>query len=97
MNSFLLNSVYIKAIELHIENLAKVHYYRLVNLLPQMRPEDLNQTDLECGNFAVHVDTCKVELHLESNINVRSVYSWRPPKCEPSVWDLIKTRSLCMS
>lgn len=25
-----------------------------------------------------------------------SVYSWRPPQCKPSVWNLIQPRSLCI-
>jgi hypothetical protein len=42
----------------------------------------------------MHVDTCQVKLDLETYIDIRSVNRWRPPKCEPSIGDLIETRSL---
>lgn len=32
----------------------------------------------------------------ENNPYIGSVYSWRPPQCKPSVWNLIQPRSLCI-
>lgn len=35
-----------------------------------MGSEDLDQRDLEGGDFAVHEDTSEIELDLETDINV---------------------------
>jgi hypothetical protein len=43
VNRFLLDSFYLERVELHVEDLAEVHYNRLVDLLPKMGAEDLNE------------------------------------------------------
>lgn len=65
-----------------------------MNLLPQMGSEDLDQGNLEGRDLSVHENTRKIQLHLETNINVRSINGRRPPHGETSVWNLRKTRSL---
>ena len=35
-----------------------------------MSPEDLDQGDLECGDFAMHEDTRQIKLHLETHIHL---------------------------
>jgi hypothetical protein len=62
-----------------------------VNLLPQVRTENLNERDLKGGDLAVHENTCQVKLDLETDIDVGVVDGWAPPKREPMVRDLIKT------
>ncbi|MNE52946.1 hypothetical protein D3C80_1476450 [compost metagenome] len=60
MNRFLLYSGNFKCIQLLIEHLTQIHYYGLVNLLPQMRSEDLNQRNLQRWNLTVHENTSKI-------------------------------------
>jgi hypothetical protein len=45
--------------------------------LPQVRSEDLDQTDLERRDLAVHEDTSQIELNLESDVDVSPVDSAR--------------------
>lgn len=73
MDSLLLNSLDAQLLELLIKYLTKIHDHGLVNFLPQMCSEDLNQRDLQGGNFAVQEDTSKIKLDLETDINVGSV------------------------
>lgn len=54
-----------------------------------MGSENLNQRDLECGDFTVHENTCKVQLNLEAYVDVGSVDCGRPPKGKSSVGNLI--------
>lgn len=68
--------------------LAQVHNDGLMNFLPQVCPENLNERDLKRGNFAVHEDAREVELHLEADVNVRAIDSRRPPKGKASIRDL---------
>lgn len=42
-----------------------------MNLLPQVSPEDLNEGDLQCGDLAVHKDSCQVKLYLETHIHLK--------------------------
>mmetsp|Transcript_25456 Transcript_25456/g.58663 ORF Transcript_25456/g.58663 Transcript_25456/m.58663 type:complete len:336 (+) Transcript_25456:2317-3324(+) len=65
-----------------------------MDLLPQVRPEDLDQGDLEGWDLAVHEDTRQIQLHLEAHIHIRSVNRWGPPEREASIGDLIQTTSL---
>lgn len=53
-------------------NLTQIHDDALMNLLPQVSPEDLNEGDLQRGNLAVHEDACQVELHLETYIHLET-------------------------
>ncbi len=43
-----------------------------MNLLPQVSPEDLNEGDLQCGDFAVHEDSCQVKLYLETHVHLKT-------------------------
>ena len=71
MNRLLLHRLDLKRVKLTIKYLAKIHDDRLVNLLPQMRTENLNERDLERWNFAVHEDARQIELHLETDVNLK--------------------------
>lgn len=50
--------------------LTQVHDNTLMNFLPQVSSEDLNEWDFQCWNLAMHEDSCKVKLNLEANINL---------------------------
>ena len=52
-------------------HLAEVHDDTLVDLLPEMSSENLDEGDLEGGNLAVHEDARQVQLHLKTNIDLR--------------------------
>lgn len=56
MDGFLLYGFDFHALHLHVEDLAQVHHDTLMDLLPQMCPEDLNQGDLEGRDLTVHED-----------------------------------------
>ena len=56
-----------------------------MDLLPQMGTEDLDQRDLQCRNLTVEEDTRQIKLHLETDVDVGSVDSRRPPEGEASV------------
>ena len=67
-----------------------------LTLLPQVRTEDLDQTDLEGRDLAVHEDTREIQLDLETDVNVRAVDCWTPPQREPTVGNLVQTGPLCV-
>mmetsp|Transcript_39335 Transcript_39335/g.83813 ORF Transcript_39335/g.83813 Transcript_39335/m.83813 type:complete len:1257 (-) Transcript_39335:3240-7010(-) len=94
MDRLLLHHLDLEGIQLEIEHLAQIHDHTLVDLLPQVRSEDLDQRDLQGGDFAVHEDAGQIQLHLETNIHVGSVDGRRPPQGEASVGDLVETGSL---
>jgi hypothetical protein len=41
-----------------------------MDLLPQVSSEYLDERDLQCGDLAVHEDSCQVQLHLEAHIDL---------------------------
>lgn len=43
-----------------------------MNLLPQVSSEDLNQGDLESGDFAMHEDSSEIQLHLETHVYLKN-------------------------
>jgi hypothetical protein len=45
----------------------------------------------------MHENTGKVELHLKSDVHVRSIDSRRPPQSKSSIGDLIQSRPLSVS
>jgi len=51
-------------------DLTQIHDDTLVDLLPQVSPEDLDERDLEGGNLAVHEDASQIKLHLEANVDL---------------------------
>ena len=55
------------------DHLAQVHDNALVDLLPEMSSEDLDQGDLESGDLAMHEDASQVKLHLETHIHLERV------------------------
>jgi hypothetical protein len=44
-----------------------------------------------------HKDTRQIKLHLETNVDVCTIYGWTPPESETTIWNLVKTRSLSIS
>ncbi len=65
-----------------------------MDLLPKVSAEDLDERNLERRDLAVHEDARKVELHLETDVDVGAVDRGRPPEREATVRDLVKTRAL---
>lgn len=51
----------------------KIHDHRLVDFLPHMRTENLDEGDLQGWDFAVHEDSCQIQLHLETNVNIGAI------------------------
>mmetsp|Transcript_2955 Transcript_2955/g.8790 ORF Transcript_2955/g.8790 Transcript_2955/m.8790 type:complete len:598 (+) Transcript_2955:730-2523(+) len=76
MDRLLLDCLNLESIELLIKHLTKVHDQRLVDLLPEMGPEDLDERDLERRDLSVHEDTGEIQLDLETHIHVRPVDGW---------------------
>lgn len=73
MNCLLLHSLDLEGIELLVEDLTEIHDDRLMNLLPQVSTEDLDQRDLQSRNLSVHEDARQVELHLETDIDLKPI------------------------
>jgi hypothetical protein len=48
-----------------------------MDLLPQMGSEDLDERNLQCWNFAVKEDAGQIQLNLETNVHIRSIYGLR--------------------
>ena len=59
-----------------------------------MGTEDLDQTNLEGWNFAVHEDTRQVKLDLETDVDIGSIDRGTPPEGEATIGDLVETRTL---
>ena len=53
-----------------ISYLTEIHDDALVDLLPQVSAEDLDEGDLQCGDLAVHEDARQVELYLETHVHL---------------------------
>jgi len=94
VDGLLLHRLDLQRVQLLVEDLAQVHHDALVDLLPQMRAEDLDVGDLERGDLAVHEDARQVQLHLEADVHVRAVDRGRPPQREATVRDLVQTGAL---
>mmetsp|Transcript_94895 Transcript_94895/g.290283 ORF Transcript_94895/g.290283 Transcript_94895/m.290283 type:complete len:372 (+) Transcript_94895:2060-3175(+) len=94
VDRLLLHHLDLQRVELEVEDLAQVHDDALVDFLPQVSPEDLDQRNLQCGDLAVHENACQVQLHLEAHIHVGAVDRRRPPQGEAAVWDLVETGTL---
>lgn len=94
MDGFLLYRLNFQRVQFLIEDLTQVHDDRLVNLLPQVSAEDLNQGDLQRGDLAVHEDARQVQLHLEAYVDVGSVDGWRPPQRKTPIGNLVQTGTL---
>ena len=94
VDRLLLDRLNLERVELLVKDLAQVHHDRLVDLLPQVRAEDLDQRDLERRDLAVHEDARQVELHLKADVDVGAVDRGRPPEREAPVRDLVEARAL---
>ena len=70
MDGLLLHCLDLQRVQLLVKHLAEIHDDALVDLLPQVSPEDLNEGDLQRGDLAVHEDAGEVELHLEAHIHL---------------------------
>ncbi len=57
-------------------------------------PEDLDEGDLQRGDFAVHEDARPVQLHLEAHVDIGPVDGGGPPEREAPVGNLIQPRPL---
>ena len=76
------------------EGHSQVHDHALVDLLPQVGPEDLDERDLEGGNLPVHENAGQIQLHLEPYVHIGSVDCGAPPQREAPVGDLVQPRAL---
>lgn len=94
MNSLFLNGLYLQWLQFLIEDLAQIHDNALVDFLPQMRSEYLNQRNLECWYLAVHENASQIQLHLETNIDICSINCRTPPQSEPTIGNLVQTGPL---
>ena len=65
------------------DDLAEVHDEALVDLLPEVTSEELDEADLEGGHLAVEHDAGEVELDLEAHVHVGTVDGGTPPEGEP--------------
>mmetsp|Transcript_24497 Transcript_24497/g.79135 ORF Transcript_24497/g.79135 Transcript_24497/m.79135 type:complete len:341 (-) Transcript_24497:2935-3957(-) len=72
----------------------QVHGHTLVDLLPKVGAEDLDQRNLERRELPVHEDAGEVELDLKSDVDVRAVDRRGPPEREAAVGDLVQPRPL---
>ena len=72
-----------------VENVAHIHDDGLVDLLPQVRSEDLNQRNLQRRNFTVHEDAGQVKLDLEPDVYISTVDRGRPPERESTIRNLV--------
>ena len=59
-----------------------------------MRTEDLDQTNFQGRDLAMHEDTGQIELHLETDVNICAINCWAPPQSEPTVRNLVQTGPL---
>ena len=79
VNSLLLHRLDLERLKLLVKDLTQVHDHTLVNLLPQVRTEDLDERDLKGWNLAVHENTRQIKLDLETDIHVGMVDGQTPP------------------
>mmetsp|Transcript_35305 Transcript_35305/g.88749 ORF Transcript_35305/g.88749 Transcript_35305/m.88749 type:complete len:781 (-) Transcript_35305:276-2618(-) len=94
VDGFLLHRLDLQRVQLLVKHLAQVHNDGLVDLLPQMGAEDLDERDLQRGDLAVHEDAREVQLHLETHVHVGAVDGGGPPQRKAPVGDLVETRPL---
>lgn len=53
-----------------LAHLTQIHHDALMDLLPQVSSEDLDERDLQCGDLAVHEDTGQIQLHLKAHVHL---------------------------
>lgn len=51
--------------------MTEIHDNALMDFLPQVSPEDLNEGDLQSGDLAVHEDSSQIKLHLETDVDLK--------------------------
>ena len=64
--------------------------------LPQVSSENLNEGNLQGWDFAVHENSCQIELDLETNVDISPIDGWRPPQGKSSIGNLVQTGPLCV-
>jgi hypothetical protein len=74
VNRLLLNSLDAELLQFLIKDLTQIHDDGFVDLLPQMGSENLNKGDLQCRDLAMEEYACEIQLDLETNINICSIY-----------------------
>ena len=94
MDRLLLHSLDLQSLQFLIQNLTHIHGQTLVDLLPQMGTEDLNERNLQGRDLAVHKDTSQIQLDLETNIDIGTIDRRRPPQRETTVRNLVQTGAL---
>ena len=94
MDRLLLYSLNLQWLQLLIKDLTQIHDDTFVDLLPQVGSEDLDEGNLQRGDFPVHEDTSQIELHLETDVNICAINCWAPPQSEPTVRNLVQTGPL---
>ena len=94
MNCFFLNTFDLECIKFLIKNLRYIHDNALMDLLPKMCPEDLDQRYFQSWNLSMHENPREIQLHLETNIYISPVNGWGPPKSKTPIGNLCQTRPL---
>mmetsp|Transcript_39127 Transcript_39127/g.70495 ORF Transcript_39127/g.70495 Transcript_39127/m.70495 type:complete len:457 (+) Transcript_39127:2263-3633(+) len=94
MDRLFLHTLNLQCIQLLIKHLHDIHGDGFMDLLPQVSSEDLNQGDLQSGDFAMHENSSQVKLDLEPNIDIGTIDSGGPPQGETTVRNLGQTGSL---
>ena len=73
---------------IRLSYLTQVHDHALVDFLPQVSTENLDEGDLQSRNLAVHEDSSQVQLHLETHVHLFKTtenwsiqqVAWRKPR-----------------
>lgn len=91
MDRLFLDGLDAERFEFLIEDLAQIHDHALMDLLPHVCTEDLDQRNLEGRNLAVHENTGQIQLDLEADVDIGAIDGWTPPQGETTIWDLIET------
>ena len=94
MDSNTFNTINRQLVQDLIKHLSKINHHTLVNLLPQVSSEDLNQGDFQGRNLTMHKNTCQIQLDLETNIYIRTVDCRRPPERKSTIGNLRETTTL---
>lgn len=55
----------------HTAHLTQIHYNALMDLLPQVSSENLDERNLQRGDLAVHKDARQIQLHLKPNVHLQ--------------------------
>ena len=89
MDCLLLRDRHFQCIQFLVKASAHRHSGPAIDLLPQVSSEYLDERDLQCGDLAVHEDSCQVQLHLEAHIDIGSIDGWGPPEGKSTIRNLV--------